>query len=342
MQKARDEARGLNTAGYVSGYRGSPLGGLDQQFERAKKLLDPHHIVFVPGLNEDLAATALWGTQQAEMRGEGAYDGVFGMWYGKGPGVDRCGDVFRHANAAGTSKHGGVLVLMGGLMQINPVWTYGPYNPSEVTAGAQPDWYMGFVEGGIRIMPNWEWHIGSTTWSWNIAIPGLGLLGLLAVVLAAYPFVEQWITGDKKEHHLLDRPRDNATRTAFGVAAIACYGMLWIGGGNDIVATQFHVSLNHVTYFLRVAVFVAPVIAYHVTKRICVGLQRADEERLLHGAESGVLVRDPSGSYSEKHIPISTDEAFTPEPRSEDDKPENKAQENGQPKTAKPASTPKQ
>ncbi len=113
MQKARDEAQGLNTAGYVSGYRGSPLGGLDQQFERAKKLLDPHHIVFVPGLNEDLAATALWGTQQAEMRGEGAYDGVFGMWYGKGPGVDRCGDVFRHANAAGTSKHGGVLLLMG-------------------------------------------------------------------------------------------------------------------------------------------------------------------------------------------------------------------------------------
>src|SRR6185436_11681015 len=113
MQKARDEAAGLNTAGYVSGYRGSPLGGLDQQFERARKVLEPRHIVFVPGLNEDLAATALWGTQQAEMRGEGAYDGVFGMWYGKGPGVDRCGDVFRHANAAGTARHGGVLVLMG-------------------------------------------------------------------------------------------------------------------------------------------------------------------------------------------------------------------------------------
>jgi indolepyruvate ferredoxin oxidoreductase len=113
MQKARDEAAGLNTAGYVSGYRGSPLGGLDQQFERASKFLEPRHIVFVPGLNEDLAATALWGTQQAEMRGEGAYDGVFGMWYGKGPGVDRCGDVFRHANAAGTARHGGVLVLMG-------------------------------------------------------------------------------------------------------------------------------------------------------------------------------------------------------------------------------------
>ena len=113
MQKARDEAQGLNTAGYVTGYRGSPLGGLDQQFMRAAKVLEPRNILFQPAVNEDLAATALWGSQQAEMRGEGAYDGVFGMWYGKGPGVDRSGDVFRHANAAGTSRHGGVLTLMG-------------------------------------------------------------------------------------------------------------------------------------------------------------------------------------------------------------------------------------
>ena len=113
MQKARDEAAGLNTAGYVTGYRGSPVGALDQQFTRAETHLAPANIKFEPGLNEDMAATALWGSQQAEMRGEGAYDGVFGIWYGKGPGVDRCGDVFRHANSAGTSKHGGVLALMG-------------------------------------------------------------------------------------------------------------------------------------------------------------------------------------------------------------------------------------
>ena len=93
MQKERDRRAGLNTAGFVSGYRGSPLGGLDQQFWRAEKLLDATDIVFQPGLNEDLAATAVWGSQQAELRGEGNYDGVFGMWYGKGPGVDRCGDV---------------------------------------------------------------------------------------------------------------------------------------------------------------------------------------------------------------------------------------------------------
>jgi indolepyruvate ferredoxin oxidoreductase len=113
MQKARDRRAGLNSAGYVSGYRGSPLGGLDQQLWRAASVLAPNDILFQPGLNEDLAATALWGSQQAEMRGEGRFDGVFGLWYGKGPGVDRSGDALRHANLAGTSRHGGVVALMG-------------------------------------------------------------------------------------------------------------------------------------------------------------------------------------------------------------------------------------
>ena len=113
MQKEFDRRAGLNTGGYLTGYRGSPLGGLDQQFIRASRQLAAANILFQPGLNEELAATALWGTQQAELRGEGKFDGVFGLWYGKGPGVDRSGDVFRHANLAGTSKHGGVIALMG-------------------------------------------------------------------------------------------------------------------------------------------------------------------------------------------------------------------------------------
>jgi indolepyruvate ferredoxin oxidoreductase len=113
MQKARDAKAGINTGGYLTGYRGSPLGGLDQQFMRAGKHLAAADIKFQPGINEELAATALWGTQQAELRGEGKFDGVFGLWYGKGPGVDRSGDVFRHANLAGTSKNGGILALMG-------------------------------------------------------------------------------------------------------------------------------------------------------------------------------------------------------------------------------------
>ncbi|MBV8662515.1 MAG: indolepyruvate ferredoxin oxidoreductase family protein, partial [Hyphomicrobiales bacterium] len=112
-QKERDRRAGRNTAGFVSGYRGSPVGGLDQQFLRLAKEFAANDIRFEPGLNEELAATALWGSQQAELRGEGRFDGVFGLWYGKGPGVDRSGDVFRHANLAGSSRYGGVLALMG-------------------------------------------------------------------------------------------------------------------------------------------------------------------------------------------------------------------------------------
>lgn len=113
MRAALDRQSGLNTAGYVSGYRGSPLGSIDMQFPQAKNYLDAAGVVFEPALNEDLAATAIWGTQQAELRGEGAYDGVFALWYGKGPGVDRSGDALRHANLAGTAPHGGVLALAG-------------------------------------------------------------------------------------------------------------------------------------------------------------------------------------------------------------------------------------
>ncbi len=113
MQRERDRRAGLDTAGFISGYRGSPLGGLDQQLWRARRQLEQSNIVFQPGLNEELAATACWGSQQTELLGEGKHDGVFSVWYGKGPGVDRSGDVFRHANLAGTSKHGGVLALMG-------------------------------------------------------------------------------------------------------------------------------------------------------------------------------------------------------------------------------------
>lgn len=205
----------------------------------------------------------------------------------------------------------GVTILMGAFMQINPVWTYGPYNPSQVTAGSQPDWYMGWVEGAIRIMPGWESHWGPTTWSWNVVLPGVGLLTSLFLVLGVYPWVEAWLTGDKREHHVLERPRTNATRTAFGVAGITCYIMFMLGGGNDILATQFNLNLNEISIVLRVAVFVAPVLAFLITKRICIALQRVDQERLLHGSESGVIDRSPVGGYSEAHVPIPQGEAYT-------------------------------
>ncbi len=205
----------------------------------------------------------------------------------------------------------GVTALMGALFQLNPVWVYGPYNPSQVGAGTQPDWYMGWVEGGLRLMPNWETHFAGFTISWNIFIPGFGLLGLLAIVLALYPFIESWVTGDRREHHLLDRPRNQPVRTAFGVAGMTFYGLLWIGGGNDILATTFHLSINSITWFLRFAIFIGPVIAFLIAKRICIGLQRADRDRLLHGRETGIVMRAPNGEVSEIHAPLDPEEAWS-------------------------------
>ena len=113
LQRQRDQANSLNTGCYISGYRGSPLGGFDQQLWQAKPFLDRNHIVFQPGVNEDMAATALWGSQQLNLGPNSKHDGIFGIWYGKAPGVDRCGDVVRHANHAGTDPNGGVLMLCG-------------------------------------------------------------------------------------------------------------------------------------------------------------------------------------------------------------------------------------
>ncbi|WP_237742718.1 cytochrome b [Actinopolymorpha alba] len=204
----------------------------------------------------------------------------------------------------------GVLTLMGAILQINPIWIYGPYNPSQVGVGTQPDWYLGWVEGGLRIMPNWETRVAGFTIGWNVFIPGFGLLGLLAVVLALYPFIERWVTGDKREHHLLDRPRNQPVRTAFGVAGMTFYGLLWLGGGDDIIAFVTRLAVNDIVYFLRVAIIVGPVIAFLVTKRICLGLQRRDRDKLLHGLETGIVMRLAPGEYVEIHSPASREEAY--------------------------------
>jgi ubiquinol-cytochrome c reductase cytochrome b subunit len=204
----------------------------------------------------------------------------------------------------------GVVALMGGLMTINPVWRFGPYNPAEVTAGSQPDWYMGIAEGLLRIMPGWETHIWGVTISWNVFLPGqIAPIAIFALVLA-YPFLEQWITGDKREHHLLQRPRNAPTRTAFLSAMVALYGLLWAAGGNDILATTFHLNLNHITYFMRGAIFVVPVIVFIIAKRWCISLQRHDNEKVLHGLETGIIMRSPDGGYSERHMPLSVERAY--------------------------------
>ena len=227
----------------------------------------------------------------------------------------------------------GITALMGGLLTINPVWRFGPYNPSEVTAGSQPDWYMGVAEGLLRIMPGWETHLWGFTISWNILIPGVVMPGVIFTAFLLYPFLEAWITGDKREHHLLQRPRNAPTRIGILAAFITLYGLLWAAGGNDILAVVFHLNLNYITYFMRGAVFIGPVLAFIIARRWCISLQRQDDAKLLHGMESGVIMRSPEGAYAERHIPISTEEAYTLTARDRDPVPAypEEADENGIP-----------
>ncbi|WP_328975865.1 cytochrome bc complex cytochrome b subunit [Streptomyces canus] len=204
----------------------------------------------------------------------------------------------------------GVLALMGGLAQINPVWAFGPYSPQLVTTGAQPDWYLGFSEGLIRVMPGWEINFWGHTLEPGVFIP-FSLFPLILLALGVYPFVEAWITGDKREHHILDRPRNVPVRTGLGVAWLSLYVVLLIGGGNDIVATHLHLSINAITWFVRVSVFVVPVLAFVVTKRVCLGLQRRDRDKVLHGRETGTVRRLPHGEYVEVHEPLAQGQLHT-------------------------------
>lgn len=204
----------------------------------------------------------------------------------------------------------GVLALMGATMAINNVWNYGPYDPSRVSAGAQPDWYMLFLEGGLRLMPGWESEIFGFTISWNILVPGVVIPGLLFTFLAVYPFLEAAATRDKREHHVLDRPRNVPTRTALGMAFLAAFGVLVLAGSNDLIATHFMMSINQITWAFRVLFFVAPVIAFWATKRICLSLQRKDRELVLHGHETGRIVRFANGEYIEVHRPLDEQERW--------------------------------
>lgn len=199
----------------------------------------------------------------------------------------------------------GFLVLMGAFLSINNVWAYGPYDPGLVAAGAQPDWYMLFLEGTLRLMPGQtEFVIGGYTLSLNILIPGAVIPGILITFFGAYPFIERFVTKDTGEHHVLDRPRNVPVRTALGVAVLTAFMVLLGAGANDLLATHFHLSLNGITLWFRVLFFVAPVIAFIVTKRVALALQRKDRELVLFGHETGYIRRTPEGAYYEVHEPL--------------------------------------
>src|SRR4051812_49586996 len=197
----------------------------------------------------------------------------------------------------------GLCAALGGLVQINPIWLFGPYNPAQVSAGSQPDWYIGFVDGGARFSPPWEidlwgYHIPPVLWG------ALGIPGILFGFLALYPIIERKLTGDTASHHLLQRPRDVPVRTSLGVMAITAYTVLWISGGNDVIADKFDISLNAMTWFGRIGFIVLPPIVYWITYRLCLGLEKHDREVLEHGIETGVIRRLPNGEFIEVHQPL--------------------------------------
>jgi ubiquinol-cytochrome c reductase cytochrome b subunit len=204
----------------------------------------------------------------------------------------------------------GVTAFLGAVASINPIWLYGPYTPGQVTAGSQPDWYMGWLDGLVRMAPPLETYLFGYTISWNILIPGLIVPGIIFTGMALYPFIESWMTGDKREHHLLDRPRNAPNRTALGVMSITFMLVALINGGNDILATTFDLTINQMMWFTRIGIFVLPPIAFVVTKRLCLSLQRADRELVLHGRETGRLVMMPHGEFVEVHEPISAEKAW--------------------------------
>jgi ubiquinol-cytochrome c reductase cytochrome b subunit len=196
-----------------------------------------------------------------------------------------------------------VCAALGGLAQINPVWLFGPYNTAQVSAGSQPDWYIGFLDGSTRLFPSWEirvWHHTIPPLFW----PTVVLPGILFTLAGAYPFLEAKLTKDRALHNLLQRPRDVPVRTGLGAMAITFYAVLLLSGGNDLIAKAFDISLNAMTYGGRVALFVLPPLAYLVAYRICLGLQRHDREVLEHGIETGIIKLLPNGEFIEIHQPL--------------------------------------
>ena len=255
------------------------------------------HVLIIPGIILGLIAAHLalvWYQKHTQFPGPGrAENNVVGV---------RILPLFGIKAAAFGLITAGVLALMAGLTTINAIWLLGPYNPAQVSAGSQPDIYMLWTDGLARVMPAWELYLG------NYTVPGAFwvamLAGLMVVLLITYPFIEAKITGDTAHHNLLQRPRDVPVRTSLGMMGIAFYFLVTLSGGNDLFAYHFGVSLNAMTWVGRIGLIVLPPLAYFVTYRICIGLQRSDREVLEHGIETGVIKMMPNGAFVEIHQPL--------------------------------------
>jgi ubiquinol-cytochrome c reductase cytochrome b subunit len=198
----------------------------------------------------------------------------------------------------------GVCAALGGLVQINPVWLWGPYNPAQVSAASQPDWYIGFLDGSTRLFPAWDINLPGDYTIPALFWPTVVIAGLMFTVLALYPMIERKLTRDTASHHLLQRPRDVPVRTSLGMMGLTFYGWLMMSGGNDVIADKFDISLNAMTWVGRIGIIILPPIVYVITYRICLGLQQHDRQVLEHGIETGVIRRLPSGEFIEVHQPL--------------------------------------
>ena len=255
------------------------------------------HVLILPGIILGLIAAhvlLVWFQKHTQFPGPGrAENNVVGV---------RILPVFATKAIGMGLMTAGVLALMSGLLTINAIWNLGPYNPSGVSAGSQPDIYMLWTDGVARVMPAWELYLG------NYTIPSAFwvalLCGLMVVLLIAYPFIEKKMTGDDAHHNLLQRPRDVPVRSAIGAMAITFFLLVTMSGGNDHVAHFFQISLNAMTWVGRIGLVVLPPIAYWITYAVCVGLQRSDREVLEHGIETGVIKQLPNGAFIEVHQPL--------------------------------------
>jgi ubiquinol-cytochrome c reductase cytochrome b subunit len=255
------------------------------------------HILIIPGIILALIGihlAMLWFQKHTQFPGPGRTEtNVVGV---------RVMPVFAVKSGAFFAMITGVLGLMGGLLQINPIWQLGPYKPSHVSAGSQPDFYMMWTEGLARIFPAWElYFLGHTV---PAAVWVALIMGLVFVLLTVYPWIEKKFTGDDAHHNLLQRPRDVPVRTAIGAMAIAFYMVLTLSAMNDVIALKFHISLNATTWIGRIGMVVLPAIVYYIAYRWAVGLQRSDRAVLEHGIETGIIKRLPHGAYIELHQPL--------------------------------------
>jgi ubiquinol-cytochrome c reductase cytochrome b subunit len=255
------------------------------------------HILLIPGIMLALIGVHLamvWFQKHTQFPGPGRTEhNVVGV---------RVMPVFAVKSGAFFAMTIGILGLMGGLLQINPIWVLGPYKPSQISAGSQPDFYMMWTDGLARIWPAWEFY------PWGHTIPQsvwvAMFMGLVFVLLIIYPFMEKKLSGDTAHHNLLQRPRDVPVRTAVGAMAIAFYLVLTFMCMNDIIALKFHISLNATTWIGRIGMVVLPAIVYYITYRWAVSLQRSDRAVLEHGIETGIIKRLPHGAYVELHQPL--------------------------------------